>query len=62
MRKRRTEVDAQIAIIADIAEKHGLKAPIIRRLVALIHDIEDGRRPLDRANLDCLAEAMPPRA
>jgi 2-dehydropantoate 2-reductase len=59
VRKRRTEVDAQIAIIADIAEKHGLKAPIIRRLVALIHDIEDGRRPLDRTNLDRLAEAMP---
>jgi 2-dehydropantoate 2-reductase len=59
VRKRRTEVDAQIAIIADIAEKHGLKAPITRRLVALIHDIEDGRRPLDRTNLDRLAEAMP---
>jgi 2-dehydropantoate 2-reductase len=62
VRKRRTEVDAQIAIIADIAEKHGLKAPITRRLVALIHDIEDGRRPLERTNLDRLAEAMPPRA
>jgi 2-dehydropantoate 2-reductase len=62
VRKRKTEVDAQIAIIADIAEKHGLKAPITRRLVTLIHDVEDGRRPLDRANLDRLAEAMPPRA
>ncbi len=62
VRKRKTEVDAQIAIIADIAEKHGLEAPITRRLVTLIHEIEDGRRPLDRANLDRLAEAMPPRA
>ncbi len=59
VRKRRTEVDAQIAIIAAIAEGHGLSAPIVRRLVALIHDIEDGRRPLDRANLDRLAEAIP---
>lgn len=59
VRKRKTEVDAQIAIIADIAEKHGLKAPIIRRLVALIHDIEDGRLQLDRANLDRLAAAVP---
>jgi 2-dehydropantoate 2-reductase len=59
VRKRKTEVDAQIAIIADIAEKHGLTAPITRRLVALIHDIEDGRRPLDRSNLDRLAEAVP---
>jgi 2-dehydropantoate 2-reductase len=59
VRKRKTEVDAQIAIIADIAEKHGLKAPLTRRIVALIHDIEDGRLPLDRANLARLAEAMP---
>ncbi len=58
VRKRKTEVDAQIAIIATIAEKHGLKAPIVRRLVELIHDIEDSRRQLDRANLDILAEAV----
>ncbi len=59
VRKRKTEVDAQIAIIAPIAGKHGLKAPITTRLVTLIHDIEDGRRPLDRDNLDRLAEAIP---
>ena len=57
VRKRKTEIDAQIAIIAEIAEKHGHPAPITRRLVALIHDIEDGRRTLDIANLDRLAEA-----
>jgi 2-dehydropantoate 2-reductase len=58
VRKRRTEADAQIAIIAEIAEKHGLEAPLVRRLVTLIHDIEDGKRPQERANLDRLAEAM----
>jgi 2-dehydropantoate 2-reductase len=57
VRKRKTEIDAQIAIIAEIAEKHGHPAPITRRLVALIHDIEDGRRTMDWANLDLLAEA-----
>jgi 2-dehydropantoate 2-reductase len=56
VRKRKTEIDAQIAIIAEIAEKHGHKAPITRRLVALIHDIEDGRRAMDWSNLDLLAE------
>jgi 2-dehydropantoate 2-reductase len=56
VRKRKTEIDAQIAIIAEIAEKHGHGAPITRRLVALIHDIEDGRRAMDWANLDLLAE------
>jgi 2-dehydropantoate 2-reductase len=56
VRKRKTEIDAQIAIIAEIAEKHGHGAPITRRLVALIHDIEDGRRAMDLTNLDLLAE------
>jgi 2-dehydropantoate 2-reductase len=37
-------VDAQIAIIADLAEEANVETPAIRRLVALIHDIEDGRR------------------
>jgi 2-dehydropantoate 2-reductase len=59
VRKRKTEIDAQIAIIAEIAAKHGQAAPITRRLVALIHDIEDGKRALDWKNLDLLAEAAP---
>jgi 2-dehydropantoate 2-reductase len=59
VRKRKTEVDAQIAIIGPIAAKHGLTTPITSRLVALIHEIEDGKRPLDRGNLDRLAEAIP---
>ncbi len=44
VRKRRTEVDAQIAIIADLAHEVGVETPAIRRLVELIHDIEEGRR------------------
>jgi len=56
IRKRKTEVDAQIAIIAEIAATHGLKTPLINCLVRLIHEIEDGTRPMDRANLDTLAE------
>ncbi len=58
VRKRKTEIDAQAAIIVPIADKHGLATPIVQRLVALIHDIEDGRRSLDIANLDHLAEAV----
>jgi 2-dehydropantoate 2-reductase len=57
VRKRKTEIDAQIAIIAEIATKHGQKAPITRRLVALIHEIEDGKRAMGRENLAVLAEA-----
>ncbi|HYB10210.1 MAG TPA: 2-dehydropantoate 2-reductase [Alphaproteobacteria bacterium] len=58
VRKRKTEIDAQIAIIAEIGEKHGRRSPLIRRLVALIHDIEDGRLGLERTNLGRLAEAL----
>jgi 2-dehydropantoate 2-reductase len=46
VRKRRTEVDAQIAVIADLGTEAGVETPLIRRLVELIHDIEDRRRPL----------------
>ncbi len=55
VRKRRTEVDAQIAVIADIGDGLGIASPTIRRLVALIHEVEDGRRPQDWATLDALA-------
>ena len=44
VRKRRTEVDPQIGIIVEIAKAHGIETPHLARLVALIHDIEDGRR------------------
>jgi 2-dehydropantoate 2-reductase len=59
VRKRPTEVDAQIAIVAQIAAAHGRAAPVLDRLVRLVHEIEDGQRPQGRANLDALAEAAP---
>jgi 2-dehydropantoate 2-reductase len=57
IRKRKTEVDAQIAIIAEIGAKGGLATPTIDRLVALIHDIEEGRRPQSWATLDLMVAA-----
>ncbi|MBN9062569.1 MAG: 2-dehydropantoate 2-reductase [Rhizobiales bacterium 65-9] len=45
VRKRRTEVDEQIGIIARLGAEAGVDTPAIRALVALIHDIEDGKRP-----------------
>ena len=59
VRKRRTEVDAQIGIVAELGAQVGVPTPIITRLVALIHDIEDGTRPQSLATLDLLAVAMP---
>jgi len=58
VRKRKTEVDAQMAIIAEIAAQQGRTAPLTRRLIELIHDIEDGRREMSWTNLDLLAETV----
>ena len=44
VRKRKTEIDIQIAIISELAAAKGVATPAIDKLVALIHDIEDGRR------------------
>jgi 2-dehydropantoate 2-reductase len=46
VRKRRTEVDPQIGIIAKLGREAGVATPAIDRLVTLIHNIEDGRRPM----------------
>ena len=51
VRKRTTEVDVQIMPIADIGAKHGIATPTISKLVALIHEIEAGTRPMSDDNL-----------
>ncbi len=44
VRKRRTEVDAQIGSIAELAATAGIPTPVICRLVELVHDVEAGHR------------------
>lgn len=46
VRKRKTEVDPQVGAVADIAAEHGIPTPLLSRLVALIHEIEEGRREM----------------
>jgi 2-dehydropantoate 2-reductase len=46
VRKRKTEVDQQIAVMGALGREAGIATPAIDRLVALIHDVEDGRRTL----------------
>jgi 2-dehydropantoate 2-reductase len=53
VRRRRTEVDAQIGIIAKLAREQGIPTQALDHLVALIHDVEDGQRDL---SLDTLKE------
>lgn len=54
VRKRRTEADAQIAPVAALGVEVGVDAPLTRRLVELIHDVEEGRRPQSWETLDAL--------
>lgn len=57
VRKRRTEVDAQLGIVATLGEEAGVPTPLLTRLVELIHDIEDDRRAQSTDSLDALAAA-----
>jgi 2-dehydropantoate 2-reductase len=55
VRKRQTEVDVQIAPVADIGARHGLPCPATRKLVTLIHEVEAGRPQSDGLLLELLA-------
>lgn len=55
VRRRPTEVGAQLGIVASLGREAGLATPLTSRLVALIHDLEDGRRTPSLDNLDELA-------
>lgn len=55
VRKRKTEVDPQIGVIAEIGREVGVPTPAIRCLVALIHAIEDGSKPMSK---DTFSELM----
>jgi 2-dehydropantoate 2-reductase len=56
VRKRKTEVDAQLGLVPGLARDVGLSAPAIERLIELIHDVEDGRRPQSWETLDRLLD------
>jgi len=57
VRKRPTEVDAQLGIIVSLGAEAGVPAPLTARLVALIHEIERGQRPQSLDALAALAAA-----
>jgi 2-dehydropantoate 2-reductase len=55
VRKRKTEVDAQVLPVVEIGRSLGIPTPLAARVVAMIHEIEEGKRPLALENLDDLA-------
>ncbi|MEZ0604170.1 ketopantoate reductase family protein [Paraburkholderia sp. IW21] len=57
IRKRRTEVDMQIAPVVAIGRTHGIECAKLDALVRMIHEIEDGARPLSDSNLNELLAA-----
>jgi 2-dehydropantoate 2-reductase len=52
VRKRKTEVDAQLGPAVEIGRQHGIELPITSRTIAMIHEIESGSRQLSSSNLD----------
>lgn len=59
VRKRRTEVDAQLGIVVRLATEASVPTPITARLVELIHDIENGVRAQSLDALNELAKVSP---
>ena len=57
VRKRKTEVDPQIGIICELGRAAGIAVPALECLVALIHDIEDGKKPMSFETLSVLIAA-----
>ena len=52
VRHRKTEVDEQIGLAAQIGASHGLQMPLTRELVRMIHRLEDGSIAMSWSNLD----------
>ncbi|MEO5614966.1 MAG: ketopantoate reductase C-terminal domain-containing protein, partial [Cypionkella sp.] len=56
IRKRKTEVVAQLGPIAARGAEHGIDTPLTGRLISMIEEIEGGTRPLSMENLAELAK------
>lgn len=59
VRKRPTEVDPQLGIVATLGKEAGVATPLTDRVVALIHEIENGTRPQSLVTLDAVASLAP---
>jgi 2-dehydropantoate 2-reductase len=59
VRKRRTETDAQLGPIVALGADAGVPTPLVTCLIALMHDVEEGRRPQSHETLDALQATLP---
>jgi 2-dehydropantoate 2-reductase len=60
VRKRKTEVDGQLGVLAGKGESLGVTMPLTRGLAAIIRDLEDGRRHMDWKNFEPLVALVRP--
>ena len=60
VRKRQTEVLAQLGPIVEVAARHGVATPLTARLIGLVQEIEAGQRGLSLDNLALLAASGAP--
>jgi 2-dehydropantoate 2-reductase len=51
IRHRPTEVDALSGRVVEIAQAHGIGCPTLKKMVAMIHEVEAGVRPMRDENL-----------
>ena len=58
VRKRPTEVDAQLGIVVTLGAEAGVPTPLVARLVELIHDVERGARSQSLETLGALATGL----
>jgi 2-dehydropantoate 2-reductase len=58
VRKRPTEVDAQLGIVVSLGAEAGVPAPLTSAVVKLIHEIEQGVRAQSLEALDALAAVL----
>jgi 2-dehydropantoate 2-reductase len=62
VRKRPTEVDAQLGIVVTLGAESGVPTPLTAKVVGLIHDIERGERAQSLDTLAALAAIVPGRS
>lgn len=60
VRKRPTEVDAQVGTVVQIAREARIPVPLLARLVELIHAVEQGERSQDNQLLEALLSLTSP--
>ena len=59
IRKRKTEVDVQCGVVVEQGATLGIDVPVNQAIVEVIHEIEEGHRGMESANLDVLLAAVP---